>query len=178
MIRIWGASHTKFKCPYKRRIIGMWNNSPHPYTALIHKLFLDRMLHVRYRAFWIGHISHRTQWGNISFPTARLSQRWWGFLFTWKDLYICQRIWCKLNAYPATFGIIVLFRVEAGANSWVFTSTRSFWNHMQANENVLNSRSGFLNHGNWPNECHFRTVQNGESEYQNTSVLRFCIILI
>ena len=30
------------KCPHKRNIIGMWNNSPHPYTALLHKLFLHR----------------------------------------------------------------------------------------------------------------------------------------
>ncbi len=82
--------------PYKSAHIKAYHrhvepNSPHPYTALLHNLFLNRMLHMWSRAFWMGQISHRTQLGNISFAKCiYLSQRWWGFLFTWKDLYLSK----------------------------------------------------------------------------------------
>ena len=43
-----------------------------------------------------------------------------GVSFLYEIIYNCERIWFRLIAYLATFGIIVLFRVKVGANSWVF----------------------------------------------------------
>ncbi len=65
-------------CPYtcKRHIVGMWNNSQHSYTALIHIVFLDRMLHMRSRAFWRSQISIELNGAIFHLQNTYLSKRW------------------------------------------------------------------------------------------------------
>ncbi len=84
--------------------------------------------------------------------------------FLHDGISISPRIWCSLNADPATFEIIVLFKVKVGANYQVFTCLRSFHIPLEVNRKVWNNRTGYFNHANRSRDCKFGAVQNWQRE--------------